>query len=194
MKKKILIPAIAAAAVLLILSGCTKAGDPTASTPPKELKPGITAENYEALIADMSYDEVSTILAAEGESFFERDNAENPEAKWIVYSWTQKTGGAVVYTVFSGDKLTAKAADNLSGVTERQVSLIGYALLEAAMTDGTGMTYEDAKRVIGAEGRQSEPFIVNGKESFTYTWENGTVKFSAMFVGDSLFGQELISL
>ncbi|MDR0813252.1 MAG: hypothetical protein LBO63_04540 [Oscillospiraceae bacterium] len=188
MKKKILIPLLAVVTVTLLLTNCGKGEDPAVSTPPKELKPGIAAENYESLQNDMSYDEIKTILAADSEVLFEADNSAAPDSKWTVYKWTQKEDGPVVYTVLLGDKLSAKAAENLEGASEPEISLIGYARID------TGMTYNEAKSAVGAEGKQSEPYIVNKKESFTYTWENGSVRFSAMFVGDSLFSKELISL
>lgn len=144
----------------------------TKTDPAKAGASDITIEKYKQITIGMKYDDAVKILGSPGTG----DGSPTPgTTKFSSYGWKGPNSSTLTLALI-GDAVSSKSQFNLQttkDVPKADLTLAKYEQVQ------TGMTYDEAVKIIGSEGALNLDSYSDTNKSSTYKWEgNGRMSIS----------------
>lgn len=178
--------------VILLIIIIPKGGNSSSSTPTSKPASGQTStaatkdnkkysyDKFMKVSMGMTYEQVKSILGAGTED----SSSGSGDTKAVSYTWKNDDGGNIS-VMLQGDKVTNKAQADLQSM-DAKVTLDKYNKIK------NGMTYDQAKTILGEGQLTSETEIMGTKDqiydwinfdgaNMNVTFENGKVDSKAQF-------------
>ncbi len=170
------------AAVLGCSSFSKKETANTAAPPSSKIEPAksdapasasdITIDKYKQITVGMKIEDAIKILGPGGT---EGKSSGSGSTKFSSYDWKGPNNSTMTLALI-GDAVSSKSQNNLQTTKDVPKADLSIAKYEQVQT---GMTYDEAAKIIGSEGAQTNDSYSDTFKTSTYKWEgNGRMSIS----------------